>query len=228
MWANSSTIQYRTVVFIILMTINHHGFAFTTCHRHQSLNKNISFISYNYRQLPVLLGSSSTQLFAKSGKKKKKPKDGTIAVNRAARRNYEIISTYDAGVSLLGSEVKSIRNGKMNLGDGYVRPSGNGRSCTLFNVHIGKNPSSGPYFQHEELRPRQLLLRKEESRKLLRAVEQSGMTIVPLKAYFSEKNFVKIQIGLGRGKNVRDKRAAIKDREAKRDADRMVKNFRIN
>lgn len=216
------------VILIFLMTINHHGFAFT-CHRYQSSsNKIISLISQTYQRLPVPLGTSSTQLFAKSGKKKKKPQDGTIAVNRSARRNYEIISTYDAGISLLGSEVKSIRDGKMNLGDGYVRPSKNGRSCTLFNVHIGKNPSSGPYFQHEELRPRQLLLNKEESRKLLRAVEQNGLTVVPLKAFFSEKNYVKIEIGLARGKNVRDKRAAIKDREAKRDADRMVKNFRIN
>jgi len=116
----------------------------------------------------------------------------------------------------------------MNLRDGYARPHKNGVSCTLFNVHIGKNPYAGEYFQHEERRPRPLLLTKMEGRKLTKAVEQQGITIVPLRAYFSPKNFVKIQIGLCRGKNVRDKRNVILNREAKREADRMIKNFRIN
>jgi len=146
---------------------------------------------------------------------------------RAARHNYEIVSTYEAGISLLGTEVKSIRDGKMNIRDGYVRPEKNGRSCTLLNVHIGKHTMSGEFFQHEERRPRPLLLCKEESRKLLQQVDQKGMTIVPLKAYFNEKNLLKIQIALCRGKNVRDKRQDLKDKEAKKDADRMVKNFRI-
>lgn len=164
----------------------------------------------------------------KSGTKKKKPNVGTITVNRVARRNYEVISTYEAGISLLGSEVKAIREGKMTLRDGYVRPYRGGRSCTLFNVHIGKNPSSGEFFQHEERRPRPLLLNKDESRKLTKAVERQGVTIVPLKAYFNSKNMVKIQIGLCRGKNQMDKRNTIRDREAKKDTERMIKNFRAN
>mmetsp|Transcript_18551 Transcript_18551/g.26104 ORF Transcript_18551/g.26104 Transcript_18551/m.26104 type:complete len:213 (-) Transcript_18551:109-747(-) len=164
----------------------------------------------------------------KGGKKKKKVNDGTIAVNRTARRNYEIVETMDAGISLLGSEVKSIRDGKMNIRDGFVRPERNGRSCTLMNVHIGKHTMSSEYFQHEERRPRPLLLRKEEARKMLQQVERKGMTIVPLKAYFNDKNLVKVQIGLCRGKNVRDKRQDIKDRDAKKEAERMVKNFRLN
>lgn len=172
------------------------------------------------------LTATSLRLAKKSGTKKKKKQDGTIAVNRAARRNYEVVTTYDAGISLLGSEVKAIREGKMNLGDGFVRPLNNGRSCTLYNVHIGKNPSSGEYFQHEERRPRPLLLNKEESRKLAKAVEQQGFTIVPLKAYFSPRNQVKVKIGLCRGKNQRDKRNTIRDREMKKDAERMIKNFR--
>ena len=102
----------------------------------------------------------------------------------------------------------------------------NGRSCTLYNVHIGKNPHSGEYFQHEERRPRPLLLHKEETRKLAKGVEQKGFTIVPLKDFYSSRNQVKVQIGLCRGKNVMDKRNTIKDREMKKDADRMIKNFR--
>ena len=85
-------------------------------------------------------------LSAKSGKKKKKPKDSTIALNRQAYRNYEIIDTLEAGISLLGTEVKSIRDGKMNLRDGYVKASKDGRGCMLFNVHISKHRFSGEYF----------------------------------------------------------------------------------
>ena len=169
----------------------------------------------------------NTQLHAKSGTKKKKVKDGTITVNRQARRNYEVVSTYDAGVSLVGSEVKSIRDGRMNLRDGFVRPDLTGRGLTLFNVHIGKM-GGNEYFTHEERRPRPLLLTKEEGRKLKREVDLKGMTIVPLKAYFNDRNLIKIQIGLCKGKNVRDKRNTIKEREARKDANRMIKNFRLN
>ena len=169
--------------------------------------------------------SSPSSLYAKSKKKKKAPSP-IIATNRAARRNYEVISTFDAGVSLLGSEIKAIRDGKMNIRDGFARPDKNGRGVSLYNVHIGKH-TTGDYFNHEERRVRQLLLTKEECRKLRRETEIKGMTIVPLKAFFNDKNMVKVQIGLCRGKNVRDKRDAIKDREMKRDTDRMMKSFRV-
>mmetsp|Transcript_25712 Transcript_25712/g.39507 ORF Transcript_25712/g.39507 Transcript_25712/m.39507 type:complete len:200 (+) Transcript_25712:112-711(+) len=171
--------------------------------------------------------TSSTELFLKrGGKKKKKVKDGTITVNRAARRNYEVVDTIEAGISLKGTEVKSIRDGKMNIRDGYCRCT-DGRSCTLFNVHIGKHTGVGEYFQHEELRPRPLLIHREEARKWQKETERAGMTIVPLKAYFNDKNKVKVQIGLCRGKNVRDKRQAIKDRDSNREASRIIKNFRV-
>ena len=166
--------------------------------------------------------------FAKSGKKKKKVKDGTISVNRLAYRNYEIVDTLEAGISLLGTEVKSIRDGKMNIRDGFVRPTLNKRGCTLHNVHIGKHSQSSNYFNHEETRVRDLLVHKSEARRLSQSVERQGMTIVPLKAYFNNKNQVKLQIGLCKGKNVRDKRQSIKEKEAKRDANRMIKNFRIS
>ena len=171
---------------------------------------------------------SSPSLVILAGKrKKKKPPPGTIAVNRVAYRNYEIIDTLEAGISLVGTEVKSIREGKLNLRDGYIRPTKNGRSCILHNVHIGKHGQAGEYFQHEERRPRTLLVHKEEARKLRQKVEQQGMTIVPLKAYFSKANKVKLEIALCRGKNVRDKRADIKERDAKRDERRIIKSFRI-
>ncbi len=164
---------------------------------------------------------------ALAAKKKKKSKDTTITVNRIAYRNYEIVDTLEAGVALLGTEVKAIRDGKMNLRDGYIRPSKNGRSCVLHNVHIGKHSMAGAYFQHEEKRPRVLLVHKEQARKFLKETEQSGMTLIPLKAYFSDFNMVKIQIALCRGKNVRDKRATIKERENKREENRIIKSFRV-
>mmetsp|Transcript_7418 Transcript_7418/g.13649 ORF Transcript_7418/g.13649 Transcript_7418/m.13649 type:complete len:204 (+) Transcript_7418:112-723(+) len=170
---------------------------------------------------------TTTRLEAKSGKKKKKEKGNTIAVNRLAYRNYEIIDTLEAGISLKGSEVKSIRDGKMNLRDGYVRPSKDGRGCTLFNVHIGKHTMSSSYFQHEEKRPRSLLVHKEQARRLLQQTEQQSMTIVPIKAYWNEDNRVKVQIALCKGKNVRDKRQTIKERDAKREERRIIKNFRL-
>eukprot|EP00816_Leptocylindrus_hargravesii_P013396 CAMPEP_0196816806 /NCGR_PEP_ID=MMETSP1362-20130617/57145_1 /TAXON_ID=163516 /ORGANISM="Leptocylindrus danicus, Strain CCMP1856" /LENGTH=133 /DNA_ID=CAMNT_0042194271 /DNA_START=360 /DNA_END=761 /DNA_ORIENTATION=+ len=131
-----------------------------------------------------------------------------------------------AGISLIGTEVKSIRDGKMNLRDGFVKPTKEGQ-CYLHNVHIGQHTGVGAYFRHDELRIRPLLLNKNEARKLAQKVEQKGMTVVPLKAFFNERNLVKIEIGLCRGKNVRDKRDTIKEREAKRETNRIVKNFRL-
>lgn len=168
-----------------------------------------------------------TLLFAKSGTKKKKAKDGTVCVNRLAYRNYEIIDSLEAGIVLKGTEVKSIRDGKMNLRDGYVKASKDGRSCILHNVHIGKHSMAGAYFQHEERRPRPLLVHKYQARRLLQQTDQQGFTVIPLKAYFNENNILKLQIALCRGKNVRDKREDIKERDAKREANRIVKSFTI-
>lgn len=164
-------------------------------------------------------------LHAKS-KKKKSPKSSIIAVNRIAYRNYEVVETIEAGIALKGTEVKSLRDGKLQLRDGFVKATP--RSLTMLNVHIGKNHNTGAYFQHEERRPRQLLVHAAQARKLyLQTDKTRGMTIIPLKAYFSDKNFVKIQIGLCRGKNVRDKRADIQARENKREEQRIIKSFRV-
>ncbi len=171
--------------------------------------------------------SSFALALAKSGTKKKKPKDNTITVNRIAYRNYEILETIEAGVSLKGTEVKAIRDGKMNLRDAFCRASKNGRSLVMYNVHIGKHNMAGAYFQHEERRPRDLLVHRQQARKFMQQTEQQGMTVVPIKAYFNDDNRVKIQVALCRGKNVRDKRAAIKEREAKRETSRIIKSFRV-
>lgn len=175
---------------------------------------------------PSRVSCSNFELWAKK-KKKKSPGGNTITVNRIAYRNYEVLDTLEAGVALKGTEVKAVRDGKMNLRDGYVRPTKDGRSCVLHNVHIGKHDTAGIYFQHEEKRPRPLLIHKEQARKWGQQVDQAGMTIVPLKAYFSDSNLVKIQIALCRGKNVRDKRADIKERDAKREENRILKSFRL-
>lgn len=162
----------------------------------------------------------------KAKKNKNVGKSPVIATNRQARRDYEVLNTYVAGISLLGSEVKAIRDGKMNIRDGFVRPNKTDRGLSLHNTFIGKLTNS-EFFNHEERRARQLLLRKEECRKLRKEVENQGLTIVPLKAFFTEKNLIKIEIALCRGKNVRDKRNDIKAREAKRDNERMMKSFRV-
>ena len=150
-----------------------------------------------------------------------------IAVNRLAFRNYELIDTIEAGISLLGTEVKSIRTkGSLTLRDGYVKCDKRGHA-TLHNVHIAKFQSAGAYFQHEETRVRTLLLHKHEARKLAQRSENiPAITIVPIRAYFSDDNKVKIQVALCRGKNARDKRATIQARESKREENRIIKNFR--
>lgn len=128
----------------------------------------------------------------------------------------------------LKNNVQSIRDGKMNMRDGWIKPNKNGRSCTLMNVHIGKHSTAGEFFQHEELRPRDLLIHKEQARRFYQKTDrQPGMTIVPLKAYWSDDNKVKFEIGLCRGKNVRDERQDIQEREGKRESERMIKNFNV-
>jgi SsrA-binding protein len=164
----------------------------------------------------------------RKGKKKPGGQAGkTICVNRQARRNYEILETLEAGISLRGTEVKSIRQGKINIRDAFAKPSSNGRSLTIHNVHVSKHETTGQWDQHEETRVRQLLVHSSEARKFKQKVEQQGMTIVPLKAYFDDCNRVKIQIALCRGKNVRDKRQDIQARDMKRETSRITKNFQL-
>ncbi|ADI63243.1 SsrA-binding protein SmpB [Trichormus azollae] len=145
-----------------------------------------------------------------------------ITDNRQARYLYEILETYEVGIQLTGTEVKSIRAGKVNLKDGYglIR---NGEAW-LINAHISPYTSSGQYFNHEPRRTRKLLLHRQEIRKLIGKVEQQGLTLVPLKMYL-QGGWVKLSIGLGKGKKVHDKREDIKRRQDQRDIQRAMKSY---
>ncbi|HEY9849969.1 MAG TPA: SsrA-binding protein SmpB [Leptolyngbyaceae cyanobacterium] len=145
-----------------------------------------------------------------------------VSDNRQARYLYEILETYEAGIELKGTEVKSIRDGRVNLRDGYVLIR-NGEAW-LLNVHVSPHSTASQYFNHEPLRTRKLLLHKEEIRKLIGKVEQKGLTLVPLKMYL-KKGLVKISVGLGKGKKLHDKREDLKKRQDKREMERAIKNY---
>jgi SsrA-binding protein len=148
------------------------------------------------------------------------PKIKIISDNRQARYLYEIIDTYEAGIQLTGTEVKSIRMGRVNLKDGYVLIR-NGEAW-LVNVNISPYQTTGAYFNHEPRRDRKLLLHKKEINKLIGLLEQKGLTLVPLKMYFKGE-WVKVSLGLGRGKKLHDKRETIKRREDQREMARVMK-----
>lgn len=145
-----------------------------------------------------------------------------ISDNRKARFLYEILETYEAGLQLMGTEVKSIREGKVNLQDGYALIR-NGEAW-LINVHISPYTTSSQYFNHDPRRTRKLLLHRQEIRKLIGKVEQQGLTLVPLKMYL-KRGLVKVSIGLGKGKKLHDKREDMKRRQDKRDIQRAMKNY---
>ncbi|TAF03744.1 MAG: SsrA-binding protein SmpB [Nostocales cyanobacterium] len=145
-----------------------------------------------------------------------------ISDNRQARYLYEILETYEAGIQLAGTEVKSIRAGKANLQDGYALLR-NGEAW-LINVHISPYSASGQYFNHEPRRTRKLLMHRQELRKLIGKVEQQGLTLVPLKMYL-KRGWVKISIGLCKGKKIHDKREDLKRRQDKRDIQRAMKSY---
>ncbi|MBA4455175.1 SsrA-binding protein SmpB, partial [Cylindrospermopsis raciborskii CS-506_B] len=129
---------------------------------------------------------------------------------------------YEAGIQLTGTEVKSIRAGKVNLQDGYALLRDG--EAWLINAHISPYTASGQYFNHEPRRTRKLLLHGLEIRKLIGKVEQQGLTLIPLKMYF-KRGWVKISIGLCRGKKVHDKREDLKRRQDQRDIQRAMKNY---
>ncbi|TVP57669.1 MAG: SsrA-binding protein SmpB [Nodularia sp. (in: Bacteria)] len=145
-----------------------------------------------------------------------------ISDNRQARYLYEILETFEAGVELVGTEVKSIRAGRVNLQDGYalIRDG----EAWLINVHISPYNASGQYFNHEPRRTRKLLLHSQEIRKLIGKVEQEGLTLVPLKMYL-KRGWVKVSIALGKGKKLHDKRESLKRRQDQRDMQRAMKTY---
>lgn len=145
-----------------------------------------------------------------------------VSDNRQARFRYEIIETYEAGIELKGTEVKSIRQGKVNIRDGYALIRDD--QAWLLNINISPHQTTGEYFNHDPLRTRRLLLHKQEIRKLIGKVEQQGLTLVPLKMYL-KRGRVKVVIGLCRGKKLFDKREDIKRRDDQRQIARAMKNY---
>ena len=146
----------------------------------------------------------------------------SIAENRKAFHDYHVIDTFEAGVMLLGTEVKAIREGRVNLRDSYAQVEGG--EVFLFNVNISPYSHRG-YANHEPLRKRKLLLHKDEIRKLIGRTVEKGMTLVPLRLYF-KKGRVKVAISLAKGKKDYDKRETIKRRETERETRAAVKSRR--
>jgi SsrA-binding protein len=150
-----------------------------------------------------------------------KSKEGvTLADNRKARHDYFIEESYEAGIVLTGSEIKSIRAGRSNLRGGYARIQ-NGE-VWLFDVHIPTYEQSGTYFNHEPTRPRKLLLHKREISRIVGQIERQGYTIVPLRIYLRGRR-AKLELGLAKGKKLYDKRQDIAERQARREIDRAIK-----
>jgi SsrA-binding protein len=144
----------------------------------------------------------------------------TVVKNRKARHEYHILDTWEAGIALQGTEVKALRQGRANLQDSFARI--NGGEMWLYNLHISPY-EQGNRFNHDPLRPRKLLMHRNELRKLVGQVEQKGLTIVPLDIHFS-RGIAKINLALVRGKQLHDKRQTLKERDDQRDMQRAFKD----
>ena len=157
---------------------------------------------------------------AKDDGGEKKESTQPIAENRKAFHDYHILETFEAGIALLGTEVKGIREGQANLRDSFARVDKG--EVWLFNVHINPYSHRG-YVDHDPKRKRRLLLHKYEIRKLIGKTVEKGLTLVPLKLYFNERGIAKVQVGLCRGKKLHDKREDMKKADAKRDLQRAMR-----
>ena len=144
----------------------------------------------------------------------------SVAENRKARHDYHILDTWEAGIALLGTEVKSIREGRVNLRDSYARIDKG--EVWMLNVHISPYSHRGSA-AHEELRQRKLLLHRDEIRKMVGKVAEKGLTLVPLELYFKNGR-VKVQLGLAKGKQAHDKRETLRRREVDRETRAAVKS----
>jgi SsrA-binding protein len=145
-------------------------------------------------------------------------------LNRKARFSYEILDTYTAGIVLTGTEIKSIRASKASIAESFCEFNEHGELFVI-NMTI-QEYDYGNHFNHRPKAERKLLLHKKELRKLQKEVKNTGLTIIPLKLFINDKGFAKLQIALAKGKKLFDKRDTIKDRENKRNLDRIKKNFK--
>jgi len=153
---------------------------------------------------------------------KSRDDNGQIAVNRRARFDYEILDEFEAGIQLVGSEVKSLRGGKANIAEAYVSPEDD--EIFLINSDIPPYNHSNR-FNHNPRRKRKLLLKRREIEKLSSAVARKGLTIVPLRIFFNVRGLAKLQIALARGKRTVDKRETRKERDWQRQKSRLIRNY---
>jgi SsrA-binding protein len=150
------------------------------------------------------------------------PNEKIVTVNRKARHDYEILETYEAGLVLTGTEVKSLRAGRANLKDSYARVEKG--EAWLYNMHISPY-THGNIYNHDPTRPRKLLLHRSEIRRLTGKVEERGLTLVPLRIYF-KNGYAKVELALARGKKLYDKRRDIAKRDAERELRRVLRRRR--
>ena len=145
-----------------------------------------------------------------------------IAENRRARFDYFLEQTFEAGIALTGSEVKSLRVGRANIAESYA--SVEGKEIVLINADFPPYAQAGPHFNHEPRRHRKLLLKRKEIDKLIGAVQRDGRTIIPTKLYWNDKGLAKLEIGVAKGKKLHDKRATEADRDWKREQGRLMRD----
>ena len=153
----------------------------------------------------------------------KEKADKVVATNRKAFHDYAIEEKFEAGIVLLGTEVKALREGRLNLRDSYAAVER--ETVILHHCHIGAY-SHGNIMNHDPLRPRKLLLHRKEIQKMMGKVQQAGLTLIPLKVYFNTRGRAKVELALARGKKQYDRRETVKKREAKREIDRAMKAAR--
>ncbi len=146
--------------------------------------------------------------------------DRTVAQNRKARHDYFVLETFECGIVLTGTEIKSVRDGKVNLKEGYALIRGG--ELWLVGVHISPY-EKGSYYNHEPLRDRKLLMKRNEILRLFAKVREKGLTLVPLSVYLKEGKRAKVELALVKGKLLHDKRDSLAERDAKRDMERAVR-----
>ena len=149
-------------------------------------------------------------------------KSRVLVTNRKARHDYHVLETFEAGIALVGTEVKSLREGKGNLKDSFAKVE-NGE-LFLYNMHISPY-EKGNIFNRDPLRTRKLLMHKKQINRLAGRVQEKGLTLIPLKVYLNERGLVKVELALAKGKAIYDKREDIKRRDAKREVEKAFKDY---
>jgi len=148
--------------------------------------------------------------------------DKTVAENKRARFDYHLEDKFEAGIILVGTEVKTLRHGQCMIAESHIGPKDG--ELYLLNAHIPEYQQASQQLQHDPKRPRKLLLKKREVDKLMGAVSREGYTIVPTKIYFDKKGLAKIEIALAKGKQTKDKRETIKQRDWNRQKSRILRD----